>query len=87
MVTHIVMWNFDASLTEETKKQAAAEMKEKLEALKEIVPGVLSVKVITEPLVSSTRAALKTYASHPEHVKVVETIIKKYCTDRTAFDF
>ena len=33
MVTHIVMWNFDASLTEETKKQAAAEMKEKLEAL------------------------------------------------------
>ena len=47
MVTHIVMWNFDASLTEETKKQAAAEMKEKLEALKEIVPGVLSVKVIT----------------------------------------
>ena len=27
MVTHIVMWNFDASLTEETKKQAAAEMK------------------------------------------------------------
>ena len=24
------MWNFDASLTEETKKQAAAEMKEKL---------------------------------------------------------
>ena len=54
MVTHIVMWNFDASLTEETKKQAAAEMKEKLEALKEIVPGVLSVKVITEPLVSST---------------------------------
>ena len=98
MVTHIVMWNFDASFTEETKKQAAAEMKEKLEALKEIVPGVLSVKVITEPLVSSTRdialigeyedeAALKTYASHPEHVKVVETIIKKYCTDRTAFDF
>ena len=53
MVTHIVMWNFDASLTEETKKQAAAEMKEKLEALKEIVPGVLSVKVITEPLVSA----------------------------------
>ena len=52
------MWNFDASLTEETKKQAAAEMKEKLEALKEIVPGVLSVKVI-----------------------------KKYCIDRTAFDF
>lgn len=98
MVTHIVMWNFDASLTEETKKQAAAEMKKKLEALKEIVPGVLSVKVITEPLVSSTRdialigeyedeAALKTYAGHPEHVKVVETIIKKYCTDRTAFDF
>ena len=96
MVTHIVMWNFKESLTEEVKKQA--EMKEKLEALKELVPGVLSVKVVIHPLASSTRdialigeyedeAALKTYASHPEHVKVVETIIKKYCTDRTAFDF
>ena len=98
MVTHMVMWNFKESLTEEVKKQAASEMKEKLEALKELVPGVLSVKVVIHPLASSTRdialigeyedeAALKTYAGHPEHVKVVETLIKKFCTDRTAFDF
>lgn len=98
MVTHIVMWNFVETLSEEERKQAAAEMKEKLEALQDIVPGTLSVKVITEPLDSSTRdialigeyedeAALKTYAGHPEHVKVVENIIKKVCINRTALDF
>ena len=72
-------------------------MKEKLEALKELVPGVLSVKLSsirlapapeTSPSSENMRMkALKTYAYHPEHVKVVETLIKKFCTDRTAFDF
>lgn len=98
MVTHIVMWNFNETLSIEEKEKAAAQMKEKLEALKDIVPGVLSVKVITDPLASSTReialigeyedeAALRTYAGHPEHVNVVETIIKRFCVDRTALDF
>ena len=98
MVTHIVMWNFVDSLTKEEKKEAVAVMKEKLEALADLVPGTRSVKVITEPLASSTReialigeyddeAALKAYAVHPEHVKVVESIIRKVCVDRTALDY
>lgn len=97
MVTHIVMWNFLETLSETEKAEAAATMKEKLEALSEIVPGTLSVKVVTAPLASSTRdialigeyedeAALKVYASHPEHLKVVD-LIKKVCKDRTALDF
>ena len=44
MVTHIVMWNFKESLTEEVKKQAASEMKEKLEALKELLPVLRKYK-------------------------------------------
>ena len=97
MVTHIVMWNFVETLSEAEKAEAAKTMKEKLEALSEIVPGTLSVKVVTSPLTSSTRdialigeyadeAALKVYANHPEHLKVVE-LIKKVCKDRTALDF
>lgn len=97
MVTHIVMWNFVESLSEQEKKEAARTMKERLEPLKDVIQGTLSLKVVTEPLATSSyevalvgeyadEEALKYYAVHPEHLKVVD-YIKTVCKDRAALDY
>ncbi len=97
MIKHIVMWNFIETLSAEEKREAAVKIKESLEALQTVIPGTLSIQVVTEPLSSSTRdlaligeyedeEALKAYAGHPEHIKA-GTFIKQVCKDRTAFDF
>ncbi len=97
MVTHIVMWNFADHLSEEEKAEAAKNMKERLEPLKDVIEGTLSLKVITNPLPTSSyevalvgeyvdEAALSFYATHPEHLKVVE-YIKTVCKDRAALDY
>jgi quinol monooxygenase YgiN len=97
MVKHIVMWNFVETLTAEEKREAAVKIKESLENLQAVIPGTLSIQVVTTPLSSSTREialigeyedeeALKAYAGHPEHLKA-GAFIKQVCKDRTAFDF
>lgn len=75
MVQHIVMWN----LKPEVDKQAtAAKMKQQLEALVGVVPGLVSAQVTTgwdgcDVVLVSTckdREALAVYQNHPEHVAV-----------------
>ncbi len=97
MVTHIVLWNYLDSLSEEQKKEAGQKIKTDLERLPSVIPGVVSLKVRLNEMPSSTRdlalfveceseEALKRYAVHPEHLKVVE-YIKTVTCNRTAFDY
>ena len=97
MVTHIVLWNYVDSLTQEQKKEAGEKIKKELEQLCGVIPGVLSIEVQLNELPSSTRdlalfvkcesvEALNEYAVHPEHLKVVE-YIKTVTCNRTAFDY
>lgn len=92
MVKHLVCWN----LQEEAKKeQTVAEMRRRLCALKGRIPGLLTVEVhagfagewdvllFTE---FSSRAALETYRTHPEHLAVQQYIHSVICA-RTSFDF
>lgn len=97
MVKHYVFWNLNASLTKEEKEKAARTIKEKLEAVGELVPGVVSLTVRIDGLPSGNRdvallsafesaEALSAYQVHPEHVKAGE-YIKSVACDRTCFDF
>lgn len=99
MIRHIVFWKFGDNYTESENKANALKIKEDLEALKTSIPGVVSIKVITNPLPSSSgdadvildslfesEEALNNYQAHPEHVKAgafIRTVMK----DRKCIDY
>lgn len=73
-------------------------MKEQLEGLVGKVPGLLSLQFVAEPITSSTHdiALVSTlekeediavYATHPEHVKVADTYVRPFVTERACLDY
>ena len=98
MVKHIILWQLKDELSTEEKKVIKAEMKESLEALVGKIPGLLDVKVQIEGLASSNaevmldtsftdEAALKVYATHPEHVAVADGKVRPFTKTRLCLDF
>ncbi len=95
MVKHIILWTLkDEFNTDEVKK----EMKESLEALKGVVPGLLEIEIQIEKLPSSnadvmlysvleSEEALKGYAVHPAHVEVADTKVRPFTATRACIDF
>ena len=97
MVHHYVFWNLNETLTAEEKAEAGQKIKEKLEAVGKLVPGVISLEVRINELDSSNRdvallssfesvEALGAYQVHPEHVNA-GSYIKTMTCNRTCFDF
>lgn len=97
MVNHIVTWKLKEELSAEEKAAAKSRIKEGLEGLVGVVPGLLSAKVETELLDSSTgdfalfttlesEEALKAYAVNPDHLKVAEYVRSVVC-QRAAIDY
>ena len=82
MVMHLVMFRFYKETSEATKQ----EIKQQIEQLIDLVPGLLNMKVglnfaqedraMDMVLIShfESREDLDFYATHPEHLKVVEFI-------------
>ena len=98
MVKHIILWQLKDELSAEEKTAVKAGIKEGLEALAGKIPGLLDIKVQTEGLASSNadvmldssfedEAALKVYASHPEHVAVADGKVRPYTKTRVCLDF
>lgn len=98
MVKHVILWQFKEEITPEQKVQIKAEMKETLEALKGVVPGLIDIKIVTEYLPSSNaevmldssfenEEALKAYAVHPAHVKAANEKVRPFVTNRSCMDF
>ncbi len=98
MVKHIILWQLKDELSAEEKKVIKAEMKEGLEGLFGKVPGLLEVKVQIDGLASSNaevmldtsftdEAALKVYATHPEHVAVADSKVRPFTKTRLCLDF
>lgn len=98
MVKHIILWQLKDELSAEEKKVIKAEMKESLEGLVGKVPGLLEVKVQISGLASSNaevmldttftdEAALKVYATHPEHVAVADSKVRPFTKTRLCLDF
>lgn len=97
MVKHIVMWSFKEEVGTQERVEASAKIKEGLEGLTGVVPGLISAHVVTEPISSSshdlclitefdTAEALKAYATNPDHVKVAAFVRSVTC-NRACMDF
>lgn len=97
MTTHIVLWNLQEPLTPEQKSITALKIKSTLEPLKDIIPGVLSLKVIINDFQSSNRdialiaeyesvEALNNYITHPAHIEAGKYIRSVTC-DRACLDY
>ena len=92
MITHMVFWK----LQEEGKTENALRIKESLEALLGVVPGLLEMRVGTNlnggeyDLALCSRfadmAALHGYETHPEHLKV-RAFVQQVRIARAAVDF
>ena len=98
MVKHIILWQLKDELTAEEKAEVKKGIKEGLEGLAGKIPGLAEIKVQTEGLTSSNaevmldstfvdEAALKTYATHPEHVAVADGKVRPYTKTRMCLDF
>ena len=94
MIKHIILWNFqEGQGTEENK----VKMKNGLEGLKDKIPGIVSIEVITKPIAGSnaevmlnsvfeSEEALNNYQVHPEHVKVA-AFVRSITCNRMCMDF
>ena len=98
MVNHIVMWNFKPEVPETEKETIKKAMEENLKSLVGKVPGLLTVEFVSNPISSSTHdIALVTtlekaedvavYGAHPEHVRVADTYVRPYVTERACLDY
>lgn len=99
MVKHIVLFKLAEEAEGNNKSRNAEIIKERLEALKAIIPYLRKIKVninsadapagnydILLDTEFDNMDDMKAYAVHPDHLKVVE-FIGKVRTDRAAIDY
>ena len=98
MIKHVILWQLKEEFSEDEKKRIKLEIKDGLEALVGVVPGLLEVKVNIEGLPSSnadlmldslleSEEALKGYAIHPAHVAVADSKVRPYTRTRVCLDY
>ena len=99
MVKHIILWTLKDSLSEEEKIQIKKSIKEGLELLQGVVPGLTDIKVQIDGRLSSSNAdlmlectleseeALKGYAVHPAHVAIANSRVRPFTAIRSCLDF
>ncbi len=96
MVKHVIIWTLKDDIAD--KDAVKKGIKEGLEGLKGVVPGLTDIKVYIDGLPSSNadlildstfedEASLKGYAVHPEHVKVADTKVRPFTAQRSCFDY
>ena len=96
MVKHVILWKLKDDVTD--KDTVKAGIKEGLEGLKGVVPGLVDILVRIEGLESSnadvmldssfeSEAALKGYAVHPAHVAVANTKVRPFTQTRLCLDY
>ena len=99
MVKHIILWTLKDSLSEEEKIQIKKSIKEGLESLKGVVPGLIDINVQIDGRLASSNAdlmldctleseeALKGYAVHPAHVAIANSRVRPFTAIRSCLDF
>ena len=98
MVRHVIVWTLKEEYVGAEKAKIIAEIKEGLEGLKGVVPGIVEIKVNTIGLASSNsdlmldslfenEDALKGYSVHPAHVAVAEGKVRPFVKNRSCFDY
>ena len=97
MINHIVMWKFRPDIPEEERRQISAGMAAGMEALGGRLPGVHTLRVVTDPLESSnydlllasafvSEEALAAYQQNPEHLALKETYAPAFAS-RSCVDY
>ena len=97
MVKHVILWTLRSEFTEEEKATARAEAKRRLESLNGKLDGLVSLRVITDRLPSSTadmmldsvftdREALASYATNPLHLEAAG-YVRSVVASRACLDF
>lgn len=95
MVKHVIIWKLKE---EYNTMEIKTGIKQAIESLLGVVPGLIEIKVEINPLASSNadvmlytvhkdEDSLKGYAVHPEHVKVADTYVRPYTQSRACFDY
>ncbi len=95
MTKHIILWTLKPEFNTPSVKLA---MKEALEALVGVVPGLITMQIEIDPLPTSnadvmlysefeSSEALKHYAPHPAHVAAADTYVRPFTATRTVMDF
>ena len=95
MVKHVILWQLKDEISDEEKKIIKKEIKEGLEGLVGVVPGLKELVVRTEGLESSNadvmldsllenEQALAGYAVHKKHVEVANSAVRPRYTDEPA---
>lgn len=94
MIKHIILWNFQEGKKSEENK---LKIKDGLESLKDKIPGIVEIEVITKPIAGSNAdimlnstfesvEALNNYQVHEEHVKVA-TFVRSVTCNRMCMDY
>ena len=97
MVKHVIIWNLK-EMPQAEKDERKKLIKEGLESLKGKSDGLSDIKVITDLLPTSNGDlmldstftdydSLKSYAVHPEHVKIADTQVRPFTAERKCVDF
>ncbi len=98
MVKHVILWQLKDELSAEEKMNVKKGIKEGLEALAGVIPGLVDISVQIAGLTSSNvdvmldssftdEEALKAYAVHPAHVAVADGKVRPYTKTRACMDY
>lgn len=99
MVKHIILWRLREDLSEAQKHETAQAIKQGLESLKGVVPGLVDIHVQIDGRLETSNAdimldstlesfeALKGYAVHPAHVAVANGVVRPNTALRTCLDY
>ncbi len=98
MVKHVILWTLKDELSETKKEEVKKGIKEGLEGLKGVIPGLRDIVVNINGLPSSNvdlmldstfddEEALKAYAVNPAHVAVADGKVRPYTKTRGCLDF
>ena len=98
MVKHVILWTLRDRYSGAEIDEIRKGIKEGLEGLKGQIPGLIDIKVITEPLQSANcdvmldssfenEAALQAYSVHPAHVTVANEKVRPFTASRICMDY
>jgi len=99
MVKHIILWKLRSELSAAEKQEKAQAIKQGLESLQGVVPGLVEIHVQIDGRLESSNAdimldstleseeALKGYAVHPAHVAVANGVVRPNTELRTCLDY
>ena len=98
MVRHVILWELKAEYSAEEKAVIKQNIKNALESLAGVIPGLISITVNINGLASSNadcmldsvfadEDALKAYAVHPAHQEAANTKVRPFVAKRLCLDF